>query len=298
MKIIYSTITKDNIEVYTNFIKKLRKDMRIVEELNADSYIFAIDERRKKIVSYIGLEKNNMSSEKVNIDNPTIPEYRTEDLSLNMVKLAINHARKLDVNLGMICTQWDEYQKLKELGFEIDEQDYNFVMRRREMYLADLNEANKDLLSNDKNIRKNAKRRIDFIKDNLNRLYCHLELKKENVKNQYQIDRYVESSNLPKEYIFSNKSFKDPYIFKEDDKYLYGELKKTDKEYYDAIFEIAKEITSPNLKENGGTLHGYTGLEFPELLVYLKDKKSNIIVGYVGLTTNYGIGDYILHKLL
>lgn len=91
----------------------------------------------------------------------------------------------------------------------------------------------------------------------------------------------------------SSIEYKDPCVFKQDDKYIYCELRKTDDVYEDIKNRIAIEITEPNLRINGGKLHSYLGLEYPELLVYLKDKETKEIVGYVGLTENFGVGLYI-----
>ena len=91
----------------------------------------------------------------------------------------------------------------------------------------------------------------------------------------------------------SSIEYNDPCVFMQDDKYIYCELRKTDDEYEDIKNRIAIEITEPNLRINGGKLHSYLGLEYPELLVYLKDKETKEIVGYVGLTENYAVGLYI-----
>ena len=82
-------------------------------------------------------------------------------------------------------------------------------------------------------------------------------------------------------------------IFKTDENYMYGELRKYDENYDRITSIIEEEITNPNLRKNGGILFGTVGLYYPESLIYMKDVLTDSIVGYMGLTQNYGKGLYI-----
>ena len=126
-------------------------------------------------------------------------------------------------------------------------------------------------------------------------IWANACLPKEKNKEFFPVEGFKDISELPEEYITPNPIIvNDPLIFKEDDKYLYGEvMRDRDQEYEDLIFIMADEITTPNLIRNGGTLMAYIGLTYPNLIIYIKDKEKGVIVGYIGLTTGYADGLYV-----
>lgn len=288
-KLVYSIITKDDLVEYSKFIKKLKHDMHIMGHVDSYAYLFAVDEETNRIVSYSDFEEKDKLGVGNHLKNKTNPEYKDDlDLFINMTKMAINYVSVSDKALYVRC-RWNEYEKLEELGFKMDEEYYKYVTESRNELLSELEEAKNGSYPEDE-----KKYIIEQINIELNYPKCLVTIKSKDVKSQLQVDGYKDFKELPDELISQiDQSVADSHIFKEDDKYLYEEMKKIDPEYNDVIFKIADEITGPNLRVNGGTLSSFLGLEYPELLVYLKDKDNSKIVGYVGLTKNYGPGLYI-----
>ena len=257
----YGIVTKDD-DNYLRIVSKIKKDLEIRDLSSKASYIFAVNEETRKIVSYIELAEYKEEHEIDIFYFFTIPQYKSEELTENMLKIAINHAKQNDESINLYCQLWDVFQAAQKLNFQItSESSYEKEMKRREKF------------------------------PNSNIFCCDMIMKKENIKEE-QIEDYTNANEIINE-LGLDANIKDPHIFKTDDNYIYCELRKTDEEYDDLINKIGQEITTPNLRVNGGKLAGYIGLEFPELLLYMKDKNTNEIISYVGLTRLYWEGLYI-----
>ncbi len=294
-KILYSLIEKDNIDVYKNLIKKIKMDMHCFQsEMDDDAYVIAIDEETKKIVSCIGL------NERLNQNIVDVCEYQSdlknsEEIQLNMKKIVLNYAKSKNFDLEYSCEYWDTFNNLRELGFDIaDKEGYNYSMEWRRLDIDELKKIKEKLESSGPEAVPYVTQNIKYLTDKLELFNCNLIMKNENNKAPYLVEGYKTIKEIPSEYLDTiNVDFNDPRIFMEDDKYMYCELRKTDDVYEDIKTKIAMEITEPNLRRNGGKLYAYLGLDFPELLVYLRNKNSKEIIGYIGLTENYGKGLYI-----
>ncbi len=293
-EILYSALDKKNIDDYKRLIKKIRMDMHLKFELSDDTYIIAIDEKTKKIISCIGLNER-IDQNLIDVcDQLNLEEY-IEEIQLNMIKIALNYVKSKKLDLKFPCAYWNTFNILRKFGFDIaDKERYNYSMEDRRWAIDELKKLKEKLYSNDFVLARNVTSDIEYLTRKLNSFNCQLVMKNENNKAPYLVKEYKDYDEIPNEYLdIENVEYHDPHVFMEDDKYMYCELRKTDDIYEDIKTKIAIEITDPNLSVNGGKLNGYLGLEFPELLIYLKDKETKEIIGYIGLTKNYGSGLYI-----
>lgn len=280
----YSMITKDNPK-FSDFLKKLKRDIKEIDDLSkTGDYVFAYDINTNKIIEFINVEEKEDI-----VINDTVSNSNKEVLS-NLFKVIINYAKGKDKDIDLYCEYWKTYDVIKSLGFDARyPDDYIYSLDKRDRTKNKIAElADKAATSEE------AANKLEFQVKLLEYFYCRFVRFKEKINDDYQVEGYIDFNELPKELLeVEQEKINDPTIFKEDDKYLYCELKKTDEDYDRIIEYIAKEITRPNLRENGGTLNSYIGLTYPELLIYMKDKGTNEIIGYMGLTERYAEGLYI-----
>ncbi len=288
MKIVYSYITKDN-EACGSFLSIVEKEFRVMN-ISGDGFVFAMDEDTKKILSLLVIDKAPDEEEyRVRM----LVEEENQELLFNMYKVLINLVKNMGIDIMMCIDTWSKFLELQKMGFTMTEKDYTHHMEKRTIILDRIEKYKEQLNSNDKKIRKNAELEIEWCNETLEDILGTVHLKSKEVEYQH-VDGYIDFSELPKEAVsFSKSNIKDATIFREDDNYLYCLLKKSDPEYNDLVYLMAKEITIPNLRINGGKLNSDMGLRYPEQLMYIKDKKTNEIVSYIGITENYGIGLYI-----
>ena len=288
-KIVYSFIANNDENSFFNFRRKICHDIYFSSQIN-DVCFFALDEETKTFVAamYSVIDKG------FSLRYCSIEEYE-DDINVygNLLKLALNYSKEKNRNLDIFCERTKQYNELKKFGFWSTDMREEAALRNIEGNKKLIEEYKQELESaKNPSVRNNIQRNIRFYTENLEIFRCPLKLKSEDIESYLTVDGYVELDKIEPDCLYA-KEESDPKIFKEDDKYLYCEVNKTDKEYSYFFAKIASEITVPNLMVNGGTLMGIYGLEYPEKLVYIKNKENNEIVGYVGITEHYGIGLYI-----